>query len=107
MVSACKQCLPSWRAERSGVKAVVLQPAGGQLFKVRSLAGSAEGAGRREAHVVEQDDQYVGCAFGGTQRLDRRKLRIGVFGVIGCEADVWLGRNGKDGTRMRIGALRV
>ena len=73
------------------MEAVVFQSAGGELLKVGCSTRSAKGARRREAHIVEQDDQYVGCAFGWAQRLDRRKLCIRVFGVIGSEGGVRLG----------------
>src|SRR5580704_15885507 len=105
MVAARKERLPRRRAESRSMETVVLQSAGGELLKVGCRTRSAEGAGRTEAHIVEQDNQNVGCAFGWAQRLDRRKLCIGIFGVIGCEGGVRLGWNGKDGTRMRIGPL--
>ena len=73
------------------METVVFQSAGGELFKVGCRTRTTEGAGRREAHVVEQDDQNVGCAFGWMQRLDRRKLCIGIFGIIGRECRVRLG----------------
>ena len=96
MVAPREHRLPRRRAESRSVEAVVLQTIGSKLLKVRRPTRSTEGAGCREAHVVEQDDQYVGCAFGWAQRLDRGKLRIWIFGVIRCKTGVRLGRNGKN-----------
>ena len=53
------------RAERRRVKPVVLQPSAASFSKRRRVARPAEGAGRAEAHVVEQDDQHVGVPAGG------------------------------------------
>ena len=63
MVAAGEQRLPRRRAQRGGVEARVLQPARGELLEVGRLARPAEGAGRAEADVVDEDDQHVGRAL--------------------------------------------
>ena len=44
-------------------------------IQVGSLAGSAEAADLAEAHVVENDEQDIGRAVFGPQRLGPRWLR--------------------------------
>ena len=85
-----------WRAECGSVETVVFQSAGSELVKVGCLTRPAKGTGPCEPYVIKQDDQYVGGAFGRAQRLDWRKLCVGVFGIVGREADVRLGWDGKD-----------
>ena len=107
MVAASKESLPRRRTESRSVEAVVSQSAGGKLLKVRGRTRPAEGAGRREANIIEQNEQYVWCAFWWAQLLDRWKFRVWVFRVIRCEASVRMGWYGKDGARMGIGFLAV
>ena len=78
------------------MEAVVFQPAGGELLKIGRLTRSAESARRCEANVVEQDDQYVGCIFRRTQGFDRRKLCVGIFGVVGGQTDMRPIRDGQN-----------
>ena len=85
VVAAGQQRLARRRAERGGVEAVELQTARRQLLRVRRLAGTAEGAGRAEAGVVDQDDEHVGRTLGRPQLLDRRKLTVRVLRVVGNE----------------------
>ncbi len=86
VVASGQQRLAGWRAQRGGVKAIVLQSAGGQSLGGGRLAGTAEGARRTEARVVEQDDQNVGCALWRTQSLDGRVFGVRILGVIGDQA---------------------
>ena len=79
MIAACKQCLPSGRAERGGVEAIVLEPARGEPLKIGRLTRPSKGAGCAEANIVEKDDEYVRRSFGRTQRLDGRKPVSGSF----------------------------
>ena len=95
VVAPGQQRLPRRRAEGGGVEAVVLQAARRQLLRVRRLAGAAEGAGRAEPGVVDQDDQHVGRALGRTQLLDRRELRVRILRVVGRQTHVRLIRDRK------------
>ena len=83
VVAPGQQRLPRRRAEGGGVEAVVLQAARRQLFRVRRLAGAAEGARRAEPGVVDEDDQHVGRALGRAQLLDRREFGVRIPRVIG------------------------
>ena len=65
VVAAGEQRRAGRRAQRRGVEAVVLQPAGGEALEVRRVARAAERAGGAEADVVDQDDQDVRRARGG------------------------------------------
>ena len=85
VVAAGQQRLPRRRAERGGVEAVVLQAARRQLLRGRRLAGAAEGAGRTESGVIDQDDQDIGRPLGRAQLLDGRKLTVRVLRVVSDE----------------------
>ena len=54
---------------------VVTQAVLGEGIQVGRLAGSAEAADLAEAHVIENDEQDVGRAVFGPQRLGPRWLR--------------------------------
>ena len=88
VVAPGQQRLARRRAERGGMEAGVLQPARCELLRGRRLAGAAEGAGRAEAGVVDEDDQHIGRTLGRAQLLDRRELAVRVLRVIGDERGV-------------------
>src|SRR5437667_12526587 len=62
-------------------EAVVLASASGQPFGRRRRARPAEGTRSREAHVVQEDDEYIGRTRRWPQRLDRWRLRLRVLRV--------------------------
>ena len=96
VITPGQQRLPGGRTQRRGVKAVQLQPTRGQPLGRRRITRPAEGRRTTEAHIVEQHDQYVGCALGRAQRGDRRVGGVRVFGVIRRQADMFGVRNGQD-----------
>ena len=104
VVAAGEQRGARGRAERGGVELVVAKAVGGEGFGGRHVDGAAEGARHAEAHVVDEDDDDVGRAFG---RLDfEARRRRGVAGVEdGAVRIVGLG-DGETGAvhRVRIGA---
>ena len=63
VVPAGEQCRAGGRAECGGVELVVLQSALCHVIEAGRWDGSAECAERSEAHVVEHDQQDVGCLF--------------------------------------------
>ena len=63
-------------AQRRGVKAVVLQPAGRQLLQRRHVDRPAEGAAVAEADVVDQHDHDVRRALRRLHLEARRRLRV-------------------------------
>ncbi len=83
VVAPREQRLPSRRAERRGVEAIVFQANRCELVKIGCLARPAKSTRRRKADVVEQHDQYVRRASRWAQRHDRRKLGVRIFGVVG------------------------
>ena len=70
------------RAHGRGVEAVVDQASAGQLVEIRCRHRAAEGARRGEADIIRQDQQYVGRAFG---RSDRS--RVGGLGAVDAASD--------------------
>ena len=82
MVAPGQQRLPRRRAQRRRVEAVVLQPGGSQALRRRRRARTAERARGAEADVVEQHHDDVRRPRRRPQRLDRRKRRIRILGVI-------------------------
>ena len=76
MVAPGEQRLPRRGAERGGVEAGVLQALVRHPLQSGHVDRTAEGARGAEAHVVDQDDDDVGCALGRAQRLGRRRLHI-------------------------------
>ena len=96
VVAAGEQRLAGRRAERSGVEAVVAQPARGQSLRGRTPDRAAERARSPEADVVEEHDEDVGRARRWEQRLDRRKGRVRVLGVVRRQPDVGLVRDRQD-----------
>ena len=83
MVAPGQQGGPRRRAQGRRVEAVVLQAAPCQPLGRRHRARPAERARRGEADIVEQDDEHIGGAGRGKQRLDRGKRRVRVLGVEG------------------------
>ena len=77
---------PGGGAQGGGVEPGEGQAAGGQALGRGRLARAAERARGPEPHVVEQDEQDVGCALGRAERLDGRKGGVGVLGVVGGDA---------------------
>jgi hypothetical protein len=71
------------RAQRGGVEPVVLQAAGGEPARDRGVARAAEGAGRSEADVVEQEDEHVRRPGRRADGLDGSEVRLGVLRVEG------------------------
>ena len=76
------------RTQSGRMKAVVLEPVGRKAFRGWRVARSAEGARSAEANVVEEHDQHVRRPFRRAQRHDRRVFRLGILGVVGCQADM-------------------
>ena len=68
------------------MKAVVFEAAGSQALRGGSLTGAAERTGGAESHIVEQDDEYVGRAFGRAQLLDGRIFGVRIFRVVSDQA---------------------
>ena len=56
------------------MKARVAQTVLGDSFGSWRLARTSKGARRTETGIVDQHDEYVWCALGRPQGLDRRKL---------------------------------
>jgi hypothetical protein len=77
------------RAERRGVETGVLQPLSGESFSSRGLTWPAKRTGGSEAYIVQQDNEDIRRSDRRTQRPNRRKFRVGVFGVIRRKTD-WL-----------------
>ena len=82
VVTPGEQRLPRWRTQGGGVETVVLQAARSQLLQGRRLAGTAKGAGRTEAGVVNEHDQDIGRTLGRAQLLDRGIFRVRAFCVV-------------------------
>ena len=62
MISPGEECHSAGRTQCGGMEFVVFQSAFCEPFESRHLNGSAEGAGLAETHIVDQNDQDVGCA---------------------------------------------
>src|SRR4051794_40656924 len=90
MIAAGEQCRPRWRAYRRRVELVVAKSLVGQRIEGRHVDRTAEGARLAEAHIVEQNDHYIGRTLrrfylearwrGGVARVkggDRRGCRLG------------------------------
>ena len=67
VVAPGQQRLAGRRAQRGGVKAVVLESVRGEFFRVRRVAWPTKSTSRAKARIVEQDDEHVGRA--GQERL--------------------------------------
>src|SRR4029453_18277261 len=89
------------------MEAVVLQAVRGQPLGGRSRTRAPEGARRRKAHVVEQNDEHVRRARRWVQRLNRRKRRRGILGVERGIALVRAIRYRQDVTRDLISHARL
>ena len=89
VVAAGQQRLSGGRTQRSGVKAVVLEPIGRQALGRGRVDRATEGRRGAKAAVVDEDDEHVGGALGRPQRHDRRILRIRVLGIVGRQPDGW------------------
>ena len=105
VVAPGQQRLPSGRAERGRVKAVVAQAVRGESLEVGRVAWPAECARRAEARIVEQDDEHIGCAGRRAQRLDGRELHLGVFGVVLDESGAAAAGNGQHRAQMLVGTV--
>ena len=88
MVAPRQKRLATGGAQRGRVEAVELQLVCREPLGDGCVARAAERAGRREAHVIEQDDEHVRCALRRPTRLDGRKPGVGILGVVGRQADV-------------------
>lgn len=89
VVAAGQQRLPGRRAQGRDVEAAEAQPLVGQPLGGRHLAGAAVRRGRAEAHVVDEDEQHVGCSVGRRDRPDRPGAGVDVereAGSVGHEA---------------------
>ena len=80
MVAAGQQRCAGRRAKSRRVEVVVAKPAFRQTLQRRHLDRAAERAGLSKAHVVDQDDEHVGCPPGRFYLEPRRG-----FGVTGIE----------------------
>ena len=58
------------------MKLGVPQPSLRERIKRGHVNAAAEGAGRTEADIIEQDYDYVGCAIGRSEKLERREFRV-------------------------------
>jgi PAS domain S-box-containing protein len=76
----------------NGVKAMSAVEDRSRELLIRSCRHEAGGP---EAHVIEQNDEHVGCAFGRTQRLDGRELRIWILGIVGGQTHILPIRDGQ------------
>ncbi len=81
VVAAGEERLACGRAQGSRVEAVVLEPVGGEALGRGCRARPAERARRREADIVEEDDEHVRSTGGRPKRLDRRKRRCRILRV--------------------------
>ncbi len=97
VVAASQQRRPGGRAERSRMKAVVLEAMGGQPLGRRRVDGAAKCAGRGEAGVVDQHDQDVGRAGRRPQRLNGRELRLRILSVVLDQPGIGAVRDRQDG----------
>ena len=75
---------------------------GGEALRRRRAARPPERTRRPETDVVEQDDQDVGSALWGQQRLDRRERGVGVLGVIRRQTRGRPVRDGQHGAGVAI-----
>jgi hypothetical protein len=87
MIAAAEKRGARRRANRRRVEARVLQPLRRQSLGSWRVAWATKSARRAEAHVIEQHHQHVRRPGGRPQRLDRRELVLGVFGVVCRVAD--------------------
>jgi hypothetical protein len=83
VVASGQQRLARRRAQGGRVEAIVLQSPRGQLFQGWHVTRAAEGAGRAEAGVIDQDDEDVRRTGGRTKLRDGRVLRLRILGVVG------------------------
>ena len=102
VIAAGHQGLARRRTERRGVKAIVLETAGGQFVERRRLARPAKGARRAKADIVQQDDQHVGRTLRRSQRFDRRKLGIRILGIVRGQPRFGYIRDGQLGSQMFV-----
>ena len=86
VVAPGEESLTRRRTQRGRVEAGELQPALGETLHVRGRTRSPECARRGKAHVVEQDDEHVGCPGRRAQRHDRREGRVGIPCVVRRQA---------------------
>ena len=70
------------------MKSVVAQAAVREPLEVRRLARPTECTGGAEAHIVDQDDQYVRRILRRPDGLDRREMGVRVLRVVGNKAGV-------------------
>lgn len=84
------------------MEAIQLQSAGRQPIGNRGVARAAERRRGAKAHIIEQHDQHIGGTRGWAEHGDRRILRIRVFGVIRCHADMVNIRDRQDLPRRRL-----
>ena len=85
MVSPGQKRLPGRRAERCGVEPVVLETIRCEPLGDRCMTRPAEGAGRSEPDIVDENDQNIRRTLGGTDVADRQILRVGVLRIVGDE----------------------
>src|SRR5207249_7374017 len=102
MVAAREHGCARRRAERRGMKAVVLESLCCESLCVWRLAWTTERARRAESDIIEQDHQHVWCASWRAQRRDRRKLGVRILGVVRGEAHRFTVRNRQHAALNRI-----
>ena len=79
VVATGKQGRPRGRAKPRGVKLVESQPLTGKAVGRWHLHWPAESAWHAEAHIIDKDDEYIGCLGGG---LDLEAWRgLGIAGI--------------------------
>ena len=76
VVAPRQQRLARRRTQCRGVEAVVEQAVVVDLLHGRHIARPPGHAWRAKAHVVDQDDDHVGCALRWAQRFNRWKLGV-------------------------------
>src|SRR5215831_18943590 len=90
MISSGQEGSTCRRPQSRGVKVVVPQPVCCEPLGRRHSHAAAKAARNAEAHVVYEDDDYIGCSFGrakhclfwgfGISRIKRNRSSISLIG---------------------------
>ena len=78
MIAAGQHRLAGRRAQRGRVEPVVLQAVRREACRIGRGARASEGAGRAEAHIVDQHDQHVRRAVRSLRARDHRPVDDGL-----------------------------
>jgi hypothetical protein len=100
MISPGQEGLPCRRTQGRGVKSREFQTKIGESFGDRGVARTSKGTRCSEPDVIQQDDEDVRSTSRGSKGLDRRKIGIGIFRVVGRETDVRPIRNWENRPRI-------